>query len=148
MIRVGCNFARASRSVANSEYRLRTSRSYKDENCFRSILITTYPGFNCINNIFSSALVALSRINDQNGKLGLLVKYLLDTTGVASLLRPRSCLRARCPVIPVTASIAIILLVTRDVRTSMGIWMTVIYSGGGAGTVEVVIYSSPTVVST
>jgi len=99
MTSVGCNLVRASLSDANSEYRRRTSRSYTSSvrkgnhpkrGYFEKPRSLTYISSDGIHNITTAILWALSSVGDEDGQLGVLIKYLLDATIVASGFPPRN----------------------------------------------------------
>lgn len=77
---------RASRREANSEYRLRTSRScWSCQSLERAeTLISAYACPDGVDNVSSSALQALASICDQDGELRVLVENLLDAAVVAA----------------------------------------------------------------
>lgn len=96
MIRVGCNRQSASRSEANSEYRLRTSRSWiytVSRELQGSNDHPAYPSPDRVDDRLPTALQTLPSISDQDRKLGVLVEDLLDAAIVAAGLPPWDHLR-------------------------------------------------------
>ena len=91
---MGCKLTRVWRSDANSEYRLRTSRSYRirvNKLKMRTLILPrrhyTYTSSDCISDIVPASFMILPRIGYQYRQIRILVKNLLYPAVVSVSLR-------------------------------------------------------------
>ena len=85
-MRVGCRRVRASLNEANSEYRRRTTSSCKqsERRPFRMGHSDPYRCPDCVDDVFTTALLALSSICNHDRHLRVLVEHLLNATVVSA----------------------------------------------------------------
>lgn len=88
MINVGCRLTSVALNEANSEYRLRTSRSYTLSESHEAYLRgwDEYPSPYRVGNVAPPTLVILPGISDKDLQVVIFIKYLLDATVIASPL--------------------------------------------------------------
>ena len=127
MIKVGCRLTSVARKELNSEYRLRTSRSYPrlEIESLLNFCKELYSCPNGVDDVAPAALMALARICDDNLQVRVFIEYLLNPAIIAPFLSWNS---------PTPLLIVVVLIVITQIsRPRDELWRLICGRGSAGG---------------